>query len=139
LKLRAKDMHEEWEKKSNKISRRDFARTAVVAAAATAMPATIAPTRRRDDTGMENISRGSDTHDASAARQAEIDARVGEVYRRYGDRLSAEQKAEVRRLAGELQKALDKLRAYPLGNGNQPATVLRLVPAATEAHRAPRS
>lgn len=132
-------MHEESGRKSNKMSRRDFARTAVVAAAATAIPPPIAPTGRRDDSATENNSRGSHGDDLSAARQAETDARVAEVYRRYGDRLSAEQKTEVRRLAGELQKALDKLRAYPLGNGDQPATVLRLVPAATEARRAPHS
>jgi beta-mannanase len=124
---------------AKKLTRRDFARAAAVAAATAAVsPVIVAATP--SDSVAEMASKRVDANgdDAASARQAEIDARVSEVFRRYGDRLSAEQKTEVRRLVGELQKALDKLRAYPLGNGDQPATVLRVVPDAAEVSRAPR-
>jgi hypothetical protein len=130
-------MRSEPNRNAKKLTRRDFARSAAIAAATAAMaPGIDAGTRLGARVGLAGASTGGD--DAASARQAEIDARVADVFRRYGDRLSAEQKSEVRRLAGELQKGLDKLRAYPLGNGDQPATVLRLVPDATEVTRAPR-
>ncbi len=136
-------MGKESVKDAKKLTRRDFARAAALATATAS--AAIAP-------GGDALARhvaaahgmgvakpvASGVDDAASARQAEIDARVADVFRRYGDRLSAEQKTEVRRLVGELQKSLDKLRAYPLGNGDQPATVLRVVPDLTEVRRAAR-
>ena len=136
-------MGKEAVKDAKKLTRRDFARAAAVAAATAT--AAIAPggealarhVAAAHSTGVADpfASRGDD---AASARQAEIDARLADIFRRYGDRLSAEQKTEVRRLVGELQKSLDRLRAYPLGNGDQPATVLRVVPDLTEVRRAPR-
>jgi len=132
-------MRGEPTKDAKKLTRRAFARTAAIAAATVAIaPGVDAGPRPGTGTGFAGDSTRAGADDAVSARQAEIDARVADVFRRYGDRLSAEQKTEVRRLAGELQKGLDKLRAYPLGNGDQPATVLRLAPDATEVTRAPR-
>jgi len=132
-------MRAESKKDAKKLTRRAFARTAAIAAATAAMaPGIDAGARLGTRTGLAGDSNGNRGEDAASARQAEIDARVADIFRRYGDRISAEQKTEVRRLAGELQKGLDKLRAYPLGNGDQPATVLRLVPDAAEVSRAPR-
>ena len=130
-------MRGESKKDATKLTRRAFARAAIAAATVAIAPGVDARARRGTRTGHVGDSNAG-VEDAASARQAEIDARVADVFRRYGDRLSAEQKTEVRRLAGELQKGLDKLRAYPLGNGDQPATVLRLVPDAAEVSRAPR-
>jgi hypothetical protein len=132
-------MRDESETNSRKLTRRDFARRAALAAATAAISPKIASAARRGAIPEIASSAGrANADDAAAARQAEIDARVADVFRRYGDRLSAEQKTEVRRLVGELQKSLDKLREYPLGNGDQPATVLRVMPDLTEVRRAPR-
>jgi hypothetical protein len=134
-------MREESVKDAKTLTRRDFARAAAAAAAtATAALAPGAEALTRDGAGATGtrVLNPVAPDDAAAARQAEIDARAEDVLRRYGDRLSAEQKAEVRRLVGELQKTLDKLRTYPLGNGDQPATVLQVVPDLTEVRRAPR-
>jgi hypothetical protein len=132
-------MLEERVKDAKKLTRRDFARAAAVATAAAAIaPGGAALTRQVAPADNARALSHAAADDPGSARQAEIDARVTDVFRRYGDRLSAEQKTEVRRLAGELQKSLDKLRAYPLGNGDQPATVLRVVPDLTEVRRAPR-
>jgi len=132
-------MREEPVKDAKKLTRRDFARAAAMAAATAAMaPAGEALTRHVAAPGNSRAANSTGADDPASARQVEIDARVADVFRRYGDRLSAEQKTEVRRLVGELQKSLDKLRAYPLGNGDQPATVLRVVPDLKEVRRAPR-
>jgi hypothetical protein len=134
-------MRKEPVKDGKKLTRRDFARTAVVAAAtatAALTPGSEAWARHIAAANGTPVPNHAGADDAASTRQAEIDGRVADVFRRYGDRLSAEQKTEVRRLAGELQKSLDKLRAYPLGNGDQPATVLRVVPDLTELRRAPR-
>jgi hypothetical protein len=132
-------MREEPVKDAKKLTRRDFARAAAIAAATAAIaPSGEALTRHvATAEGARTLGRAG-TDDAASVRQAEIDAHVADVFRRYGDRLSAEQKTEVRRLVGELQKSLDKLRAYPLGNGDQPAIVLRVVPDVTEVRRGPR-
>lgn len=133
-------MRREAEEDPKKLTRRDFARTAALAAATAAvsprLASAAAPAPRHGAASATAARRVTD--DAASARQAEIDARVAEVFRRYGDRLSPEQKTEVRRLTGDLQKALDKIRAYPLTNSDQPATVLHVVPDPTEARRAPR-
>jgi hypothetical protein len=135
-------MREESVKDAKKLTRRDFARAAAVAAAATASsalaPGAEALTRNVAGANGTRVLNPAGQDEAASARQAEIDARAADVLRRYGDRLSAEQKTEVRRLAGELQKTLDKLRSYPLSNEDQPATVLRVVPDLTEVRRAPR-
>ena len=134
-------MREESVKDAKKLTRRDFARAAAVAAAtatAALAPGAEALTRKVAGANSTRVVNPPGPDDAASARQAEIDARAADVLRRYGDRLSAEEKTEVRRLVGELQKTLDKLRSYPLGNGDQPATVLRVVPDLTEVLRAPR-
>jgi hypothetical protein len=74
----------------------------------------------------------------SVEDQAQGDARVSAILRKYGERLSPEQKDEIRRLSTELQKPMIRLRDYPLVNSSQPATVLKLVAEAKPALAKPR-
>ena len=60
------------------------------------------------------------------AAQAEVEAKVASIFRKYGTRLSDEQKADIRRAMAESQDGLEKMRAFVLENGDQPATVLKL-------------
>lgn len=62
----------------------------------------------------------------SPAAQAEVEMKVASIFRKYGDRLSDEQKADIRRAMAETQDGLEKMRAFVLENGDQPATVLKL-------------
>jgi hypothetical protein len=55
--------------------------------------------------------------------QAEVEMKVSEIFRKYGDKLSAEQKADIRKVMAETQDGLEKMRAFALDNGDQPATV----------------
>ena len=113
---------------SKGISRRDFARRAALAAATAAMipsdllarpeaPATLAP---QEVQGPK----------LSPEALAEVEAKIQAIFGKYGQRLSEEQKADVRRLVAEGQKALETLRAFPLDNSDAPATVFELYPKA---------
>lgn len=62
----------------------------------------------------------------SPAAQAEVEMKVASIFRKYGDRLSDEQKTDIRRAMAETQDGIEKMRAFVLENGDQPATVLKL-------------
>jgi hypothetical protein len=61
----------------------------------------------------------------SASAQAEVEMKVASIFRKYGDRLNDEQKADIRRVMAESQEGLEKMRAFKLENGNQPADSFR--------------
>ena len=61
----------------------------------------------------------------SPAAQAEVEMKAASIFRKYGDRLSDEQKADIRRIMAESQEGLEKMRAFKLENGDQPADAFR--------------
>ncbi|HEY2169585.1 MAG TPA: hypothetical protein VGJ30_08165 [Candidatus Angelobacter sp.] len=61
----------------------------------------------------------------SASAQAEVEMKVASIFRKYGERLSEEQKADIRRIMAESQEGLEKMRAFKLENGDQPADAFR--------------
>jgi hypothetical protein len=63
-----------------------------------------------------------------AADQAEVDAQFANVIRKWGDRLSDEQKARVRAAMVRHHRMLMRIREFPIENSDAPATGLRLVP-----------
>jgi hypothetical protein len=62
----------------------------------------------------------------SPAAQAEVQSKIASIFRKYGDRLSEEQKADIRRAMAETQDGLEKMRAFALENSDQPATVFEI-------------
>jgi hypothetical protein len=61
-----------------------------------------------------------------AADQAEVDAKFANIIRKYGDRLSEEQRTRVRDVLARHQRMLMRVRAFPLENSDSPATGFRL-------------
>lgn len=61
----------------------------------------------------------------SAKARAEVEMKVASIFRKYGDRLTDEQKTDIRRIMAESQEGLEKMRAFPLENGDQPADAFR--------------
>ena len=116
------------------ISRRDFARRAAMAAATAAclpvelLAAPPLPCPALPQQPNEKLSPES---------QAEAEAKIQAVFRKYGDRLSDAQKADVRRLLTEGQKPLEAMRKFLLDNGDQPGNVLKLYPDATAMQNTP--
>jgi hypothetical protein len=113
------------------VTRRRF--TLGVAAAATT--ALISPTEALEQAQNAASSQQASTLEQKAkaamaklspAAQAEVEMKVASIFRKYGDRLNDEQRADIRRAMAETQDGLEKMRAFVLENSDQPATVLKL-------------
>ena len=76
------------------------------------------------DTSVEAKTRAAMAK-LSASAQAEVEMKVASIFRKYGDRLSDEQKADIHRIMAESQEGLEKMRAFKLENGDQPADAFR--------------
>ena len=99
-----------------KLSRRGLARRAAIAAIA-------APLTAQD--------RGPQQPQLPEADQAEVDAKLANVIRKYGDRLSEDQRTRVRGVLARHQRMLARVREFPIENSDSTATGLRLYPNAT--------
>ena len=111
-----------------KISRRAFARDAIVAATAAALlPSAIAQTQPPPAKSTPAQPKPPDNPPAlSAASQAEVDARVQWITTKYGSRLSDEQRADIRRIIAGGQSGVDAMRKYDLENAAGPAEPFRI-------------
>ncbi|HYA89449.1 MAG TPA: hypothetical protein VEF54_01355 [archaeon] len=125
----------------DRISRREFAQRAAGAAAAAAIapacslagpPATLFDRAHE----LQEDRPGGLSYETEA--DAEIEAKVQAILRKYGERLTDEQKTEIRRLVAEGQKPLLKMRGFALDNADQPANVMKIYPDASAPRRARR-
>lgn len=113
------------------MSRRRFAlSTAVAAATALVAPSEIAgQTAAATTPPPKPIDQQADAAIAklSLKARAEAEMKTAEVFRKYGDRLTEEQKADIRKVMAETQThdALEKMRSFALENNDQPATVFQ--------------
>ena len=62
----------------------------------------------------------------SPAARAEVEMKLSSIFRKYGDQLNEEQKIDIRKVMAETQSGLEKMRAFPLENGDLPATIFRV-------------
>jgi predicted component of type VI protein secretion system len=108
------------------ISRRDFA---VSAALATAAIATVSADLLAQEKPAAEAAKpeAPQPPKLSAASQAEVEERYTAILRKYGTRLSEDQKKDVHRNLVSQQQSLDQVRAYPLENWDEPATVFNPV------------
>ena len=108
------------------ITRRDFARqVALVTATAAAGLSVPASLLEAVGAAQESAQQAPKTPSLTPQGQAEVDGKIHAILGRYGDRLNEAQKADVQRLAKEMQPPLEKLRAYSLLNSDMPATILK--------------
>lgn len=96
----------------------------MVAATAAALPRKILAAANADS-ATGGAARGGK---AAVENQAEIESKIQAIFRKYGDRLSDAQKADIRRLVREGQKPLEAMRAFALDNADPPGNVLKLYP-----------
>jgi hypothetical protein len=128
--------------KTGGITRREFARRAALASAvATVAPAAALTTPTPPPNEHANVAaadfggrffappsdtpadpqQSADLPKLSPESHTEVEARVQTILAQYGSRLSDAQKADLRRLCFLAQPPLDRLRAYALENGDNPA------------------
>ena len=92
---------------------------------------TASPAASVDPQSLEQKTRAAMAK-LSASAQAEVEMKVASIFRKYGDRLSEEQKADIRRIMAESQEGLEKMRAFKLENSDQPADAFRAYRAETK-------
>ena len=123
------------ETKSARISRREFGLDAAIGAAAAAAlslsPPSLLAARRDPDnispaipTGEQETAGAKPTLTSEQSR--EVDAKLANITRKYGERLSEEQRKHLRRILAYDETMLAPIRAFALQNGDPPVTVLKL-------------
>lgn len=116
------------EETEERISRREFAKAAALTTVAALAPLDlIAQQEKQPTTQAKPPEKPPETPKLSEASRAEADLAYETVIRKFGSRFSEEQKQDIKRLIDQQQGGLDKLRAFSVTNGDQPATVLKLV------------
>src|SRR5436309_16106967 len=106
-----------------RLARRDFAFTVGAVAGAALLPA-----RARGDEKPKAPPASAPPPPStklSPAAQAEADARLQLIVARRGSRLSATERADLARLSHDAQEQLEKLRAFALDAGDEPAHTFR--------------
>jgi hypothetical protein len=112
------------------LGRRQFALGAAAAATGLVLPGNALPgdvlaqTATGTDQSLDAKTRAAMAKLTPSA-QAEVEMKVASILRKYGDRLSDQEKADVRRVMIENQEGLEKMRAFRLENGDQPADSFR--------------
>ena len=108
------------------VSRRDFGRHAVLAVAgAAAVPAAILSADGAA-ASAQPTQQAQVPGDLSPAAIAEVDSKMQNIRRRWGDRLSEDQLTRMRSTVTRHVRMLETIRAVPLENGDCPASVLKL-------------
>ena len=112
-----------------KLSRREFARSVTIAAVAAGIPAQVGAQQEKPPTApappKPAAPNPAEEPKLSPAARAEAEAKIQNVFRKCGDRLTEEQKADVRKSMLSTQDGVEKLRAFSLENWDEPVTVFR--------------
>jgi len=119
------------EAKSAHISRREFGLDAAVAAALSlsVLPTGLLAARSDRDTISPRIPSGEQETarpKLTAEQGRDVEAKLANIVRKYGERLSEEQRRHLRRILAYNETMLAPIRAFTLQNGDAPVTVLKL-------------
>ena len=110
---------------SSRMTRRRFALGAAVAATTVFLPGGEVSAHELSEASNPPVQQPSSSTKLSPDAQAEVEMKVKEIFRKYGKRLNDEQRADIRKVMAETQGGLEKMRAFALENGDQPATVVK--------------
>jgi low affinity Fe/Cu permease len=114
--------------KKSIITRRSFAVGAAVAATAALIQPSEALTPQEAAKPASPLAQQAQAALAklSPKSRAEVQMKMDEIIRKYGDQLSEEQRADILKIMAEGQSGLETMRAFALTNADQPADVLEL-------------
>jgi hypothetical protein len=126
--------HEEANKgggRPARLSRREFGLDAAVAAAAafSLSPPSLLSPRRDPDNISPTIAAGEQeaaTSKLTSEQGRDVEAKLANIIRKYGDRLSEEQRKHLGKILAYNEAMLAPVRAFALQNGDPSATVLKL-------------
>jgi hypothetical protein len=106
--------------RTHRISRREFSQHAAIAAAAVLSPTPALAVAH------ELNGQAADPHGLSPHQVEDVEAKLANIVRKYGDRLTQEQRQHLRRILRYNERMLAGVRAFPLKNGDSPASVLKV-------------
>jgi hypothetical protein len=113
------------------VSRREFAKAAALTTAAALAPIDLLAQQQpaKETTQAKPPEKPPETEPIklSETAKSEADFAYETLMRKYAGRFTEEQKKDIKRLIYAQQEGLEKLRAFPVTNGDQPATVLKVV------------
>jgi hypothetical protein len=111
-----------------RISRREFGRNTAMAAAISISPASLlAAPRDRHAVSPANPEGEQETGVKLTPEQSrDVEAKLENIIRKYGQRLSEEQRKHLRRILAYNETMLAPIRSFALQNGDPPVTVLKL-------------
>jgi hypothetical protein len=114
----------------HKLSRREFARRAALAATtAVVVPAVLLSQETAPKPAPSPGTPPQTAMELSPELKAEGELKYQWIIQKYGSRLTDAEKQDVHRLVMEGQKPLAAFRAFQLDNADQPATVLKFTDA----------
>ena len=113
---------------ASRISRRDFGRHAAVVAALALSPGTMVGSPQDSDRERNPEAKLPNNRDDSLTpeQSQEVEAKLSNINRKYGNRLSDDQRAHLHRILTYNEKMLASVRSFPLQNGDPPASVLKV-------------
>jgi len=122
------------------MSRREFAVTATMAAAAITLPVEAIAQQEKPPAPTPSPVKPpeSTTPKLSEAAKREVEQKVQWIIDRYGAKLSDSHKADIRKYTASTQEGLEALRAFAIDNADEPATILHFndgAPASKGARR----
>jgi len=117
--------------KSARISRREFGLDAALAAAAASLSGSpsLLTARRDPDNISPAVAAGEQetaTVKLTPEQTRDVDAMLANIIRKYGERLSVEQRKHLSKILAYNQTMLAQIRTFELQNGDPPVTVLKL-------------
>jgi hypothetical protein len=113
---------------ASRISRRDFGRHAAAVAALALSPGTLVGSPQDSDRERNPEAKLPNNRDEGLTpeQSQEVEAKLANIIRKYGNRLSDDQRAHLRRILTYNEKMLVSTRSFPLQNGDPPASVLKV-------------
>lgn len=108
------------------ISRREFGRRAALAAALCITPGSPLIGDPRSSPTGPTAEQAKSAEQLSAGQAQEVEAKLANIVRKYGARLTEAQREHLRRILTYNEKMLDSVRSFSLENGDPPASVLRI-------------
>jgi hypothetical protein len=114
------------DKQVEALSRREFAKAAALTTAAVLVPSELLSQEQKPAPEAAKESTAPAPAKLSQESQAEASLAYETLMRKYGNRFTDEQKADIKRLVNQQQGALDKLRAAKVTNSDEPATVFQI-------------
>ncbi len=103
-----------------RISRRLFGQRAALAAALSLSPAELLAAAHHSRSDPQADS------DLTPEQSQDVEAKLANIIRKWGSRLSEDQRKHLRRILTYNERMLASVRSFPLENGDPPASVLRV-------------